>query len=212
MLTVSDQTKHRPLLLVDVDGVISLYGFDPASPPAGNWQIVDGVAHLLSAAAGGHLRRLAAAFELAWCTGWEDKADEYLPHALGLAERFPHVSFADAIPSVDGHWKLAAIDRYAGSDRPVAWIDDAHDERCRAWARERPGPTLLITTNPASGLIDEHVAALLRWAADQAVVSEKTGGSREATVDQVAPASADPNTSPDVAPKYSSSSGPSPAR
>lgn len=154
----------RPLLLIDVDGVISLFGFDPGSPPPGRWLTVDGIPHLLSAAAGAHLRRLASAYELAWCTGWEEKADEYLPHALELPERFPYVNLADAIPTVDGHWKLAAIDRFAGSARPVAWIDDAHEERCRAWAEARPGPTLLVTTEPASGITEDHVEALLAWA------------------------------------------------
>lgn len=163
---------ERPLLLVDVDGVISLFGFDPAAPPQGTWQIVDGIAHLLSATAGAHLRRLAGHFDLAWCTGWEEKADEYLPHALELEERFPYVSFTDAVPTVDGHWKLEAIDRYAGAERPVAWIDDAHDERCRAWAEQRPGPTLLITTDPARGLTEEHVEQLLGWATDQFAVTE----------------------------------------
>src|SRR5438270_5963802 len=130
-----------PLLLVDVDGVISLFGFDPAEAPSGRWQIVDGIAHFLSATAGAYLRRLSEAFELAWCTGWEEKANEYLPHALGLEQPFPHLSFAGAMPLVDGHWKLAAIDRYAGPDRPLAWVDDAHEERCRTWAQARPGPT-----------------------------------------------------------------------
>jgi hypothetical protein len=162
----------RPLLLVDVDGVIALFGFDPAAPPEGTWQMVDGIAHLLSASAGEHLRRLAGEFELAWCTGWEEKADEYLPHALKLNDRWQHVSFADAIPTVDGHWKLEAIDRFAGAERPVAWIDDAHDERCQAWAERRPGPTLLITTDPACGLIEEQVEQLLEWAESQLVVTE----------------------------------------
>ena len=167
MSKANDAYPGRPLLLVDVDGVISLFGFDPADPPQGTWQMVDGIAHLLSATAGAHLRRLCGGFELAWCTGWEEKADEYLPHALELTERWPHVSFADAIPTVEGHWKLAAIDRFAGADRPVAWIDDAHDAHCRTWAANRPGPTLLITTEPARGLTEEHVESLLAWAAEQ---------------------------------------------
>jgi len=160
----------RPLLLVDVDGVISLFGFDPAQPPPGRYDLVDGIAHLLSATAGGHLRRLQAAFDPVWCTGWEEKADEYLPLALGLETRFPHVSFADARPLVDGHWKLAAIDGYAGRHRPLAWIDDAHDERCHQWALERGAPTLLVSTHPASGLTETHVEELLAWA-DQVALS-----------------------------------------
>jgi HAD domain in Swiss Army Knife RNA repair proteins len=153
-----------PLLLVDVDGVISLFGFDLDEPPRGSWHSVDGIAHYLSGQAGAQLRRLSEKFELAWCTGWEERANEYLPRALGLEQRFPHLSFADAKPTVEGHWKLAAIDRYAGADRALAWIDDAHDERCHAWAVARPGPTLLISTNPATGLTDAQVGELLEWA------------------------------------------------
>ena len=162
---MSTELPGRPLLLVDVDGVISLFGFDLAQPPAGRWQMVDGIAHLLSAAAGEQLRRLSDAYELAWCSGWEEKANEYLPLALGLAGPLPHLSFAGAAPQVAGHWKLQTIDRYAGPDRPVAWIDDAHDHRCRRWARERAGPTLLVSTDPAVGLTNEHVGQLLKWAA-----------------------------------------------
>jgi hypothetical protein len=126
--------------------------------------MVDGIVHLLSAAAGEHLRRLSGAFELAWCTGWEEKANEHLPFALGLAGPLPHLSFAGATPQVAGHWKLETIDRYAGPDRPVAWVDDAHDHRCRRWARERPGPTLLVSTDPTTGLTDAQVSRLLAWA------------------------------------------------
>jgi hypothetical protein len=153
-----------PLLLVDVDGVISLFGFDHSAPPSGRWQMVDGIAHFVSATAGTQLRRLSDAFECVWCTGWEEKANEYLPHALGLKRHLPHLSFADATPVSDGHWKLAAIDRYAGSDRSLAWIDDAHEARCHAWAQARPGPTLLVTTEPATGLTESHVSRLLAWA------------------------------------------------
>src|ERR1700741_2328301 len=100
---------NRPLLLIDVDGVISLFGFDPARPPSGRVHTVDGIVHFLSASAGEHLRRLSAPFEPGWCTGWEEKANEYLPLALALPGPFPHLSFADAVPESAGHWKLAAI-------------------------------------------------------------------------------------------------------
>jgi hypothetical protein len=162
---------NRPLLLIDVDGVISLFGFDPAQRPAGQFLTVDGIVHFLSAGAGGHLRRLSGAFEPAWCTGWEEKADEYLPSALGLTERFPHISLDGAAPALAGHWKLDAIDRYAGAERPVAWIDDAHDERCETWARARRAPTLLVSTDPATGLTEAHVERLLAWARELAARS-----------------------------------------
>jgi hypothetical protein len=119
------------------------------------------VAHFLSANAGQHLRELAADYELAWCTGWEEKANEHLPLALGLPHRLPHLALD---PTAAGHWKLAAIDRYTRPSRPLAWIDDDHDETSQHWAATRPGPTLLLTTNPTVGLATEHVRELQTWA------------------------------------------------
>jgi hypothetical protein len=164
----------RPLLLIDVDGVISLFGFDTAAPPAGRFQLVDGIAHYLSATAGGHLLELSETFELAWCTGWEDRANDYLPLALGLPGGLPVVTFDDLARPAGAHWKLAGIERFAGPSRPLAWIDDAHDDGCRAWARARPAPTLLVETQPAVGITDKHVEQLLAWASASAEV-ELTG-------------------------------------
>jgi hypothetical protein len=156
--------RRTPLLLIDVDGVISLFGFDPARRPAGQFVLVEGIAHFLSASAGEHLRQLSSEFEPVWCTGWEEKANEYLPRLLELGERWPWLSFERDVGRANGHWKLAAIDRYAGPERPLAWIDDAHDEACAQWATARPGATTLITTEPAVGLTGEHVGELRRWA------------------------------------------------
>ena len=170
----SRHTARTPLLLIDVDGVISLFGFDHQAPPAGRYQLVDGITHFLSVAAGEHLRRLAERFEMAWCTGWEEKANDYLPQVLGLAGPLPHVVFDPAERPTRAHWKLGGIDRHVESSRPLAWIDDAHDDRCRSWAAARPGPTLLITTDPAVGLTEREVEALERWARGLA----SNGGSR----------------------------------
>jgi hypothetical protein len=152
---------HKPLLFVDIDGVISVFGFAPADPPAGTWLNVDGVPHLISATASRHLLGLARLFDLVWCSGWEDKADEHLVPALALPDRPPFLTF----PANSGtaHWKLATVDRHA-RDRPAAWIDDAFDDSCHAWAAARTAPTLLVTTDAAVGLADEHVVRLARWA------------------------------------------------
>jgi hypothetical protein len=157
--------SRRPLLLVDIDGVISLFGFNPAQPPAGRFITVDGIIHFLSHDGGAQLRGLAEQFELVWCSGWEEKADEHLPFALGLPAGLPHIAFAPAAESPDRHWKLDAIDAFAGSERPLAWIDDAHDESCVAWAAARPAPTLLVATEPATGLSAAHAEQLSAWAA-----------------------------------------------
>jgi hypothetical protein len=158
-----------PLLLIDIDGVISLFGFDAGRPPAGRFLLVDGIPHFLSGAAAALLAGLQGEFELVWCSGWEEKADEYLPVTLGLPAGLPHLTFDDDGATSgrgdDRHWKLAAIDRYAGPSRPLAWIDDDHDRSCHAWASERRGPTLLLTTDPAVGLTAGHVSRLLAWSA-----------------------------------------------
>jgi hypothetical protein len=155
----------RPLLLIDIDGVISLFGFDPHRRPAGQFVIVDGVVHFLSRQVAERLLALVDRFDLVWCSGWEEKADEYLPHALGLPAGLPHLAFVGP-PDGDGrHWKLAAIDAYAGPGRPLAWIDDQHDDTCRTWAAQRAGATLLVATEPAVGLTEAQAAQLRRWAA-----------------------------------------------
>ena len=152
-----------PLLLVDVDGVISLFGFDQTSIPPGRFVTVDGIPHLISQTAGPLLARLAGSFECVWCTGWEDRADEHLPALLELEPGWPHLRFGPP-PAPGRHWKLDAIDAHAGPDRALAWIDDGHDHRTRAWAAERPGPTLLVATDPAIGLTAAHAEELERWA------------------------------------------------
>ncbi len=154
----------QPLLLIDIDGVISLFGFDAARPPAGRLELVDGVPHFLSTTAAQLLEGLSRQFELVWCSGWEERADQSLPSVLGLPAGLHHLTFADAGDSAGRHWKLAAIDGYAGCDRSVAWIDDGFDESCHAWAAARPGPTLLLATDPAIGLTSEHARRLRDWA------------------------------------------------
>src|SRR4051794_5627212 len=146
----------RPLCLVDVDGVLSLFG-PRARPGSLVPTLVDGVPHLLSRTAAAALQTLVHDFECVWCTGWKDRADAYLPHLLDLPRGWPHIRFADAAPR-GGHWKLGGIDAFAGPDRPLAWLDDDHDAACRAWAAARPGPTLLVTTEPDLGLTDAAAA------------------------------------------------------
>jgi hypothetical protein len=162
---VTNATK-RPILFLDVDGVVSLFGFEPSGerlPGPLHW--VDGVAHFIPEDVGARLIRLSEGFELVWATGWEERANEHLPFILGLPFRdLPYLTFDGRAVFGSAHWKLDAIDAYA-ADRPAAWIDDNIDEECRAWADGRTAPTLLVRTDPATGLTEEHVKQLLGWAA-----------------------------------------------
>jgi hypothetical protein len=163
----------RPVLAVDVDGVISLFGFDePLSEAPGDVYLIDGVAHCISRPAGERLVRLSRHFDLIWATGWEERANEHLPFLLGLPFRdLPCLVFDGRAVFGSAHWKLDAIDEYAG-DRPAAWVDDNIDETCRGWAESRSAPTLIVQTLSAVGLTDEHVEELLGWAAETAAVRE----------------------------------------
>jgi hypothetical protein len=163
------QEQDKPVLLVDVDGVISLWGFDVDMRPRGEFHAVDGLPHFLSQEAGEHLHRLSSAFDLVWCTGWEEKAGEYLEPLLGLPGPLPFLSFDRHVQTgttMPGHWKLGAIDAHLG-DRPAAWIDDAFNDACHAWATARQSPTLLVETTPAEGLIQRHADLLLEWSESQ---------------------------------------------
>jgi hypothetical protein len=162
-VTKSPANSEKPALLLDVDGVISIFGFMSTQRPAGRFVTVDGIPHFLSATAGGHLLDLARVFDLVWCTGWEEKANEYLPRELGLPGELPVIELSGHA-EIGGHWKLPAIDARMGPHRPLAWIDDAHTDVTRAWARAREGPTLLVATEPAIGIDATHVAQLHGWA------------------------------------------------
>jgi hypothetical protein len=117
---------------------------------------------------GARLIRLGERFELVWATGWEEKANEYLPFILELPDsELPCLMFQGQAVFGSAHWKLGAIDEYAG-DRPAAWIDDNIDDACRLWAASREAPTLLVQTESATGMTDEHVAQLLEWAEKEA--------------------------------------------
>jgi hypothetical protein len=156
--------SHKPLLFLDVDGVISLFGFSHDEAPPGRMHMVEGMPHCLGHGCGERLTALAERFDMVWATGWEEKANAHLPFLLGLPfQELPTLTFDGRAEFGSAHWKIDAIDRYAG-DRPAAWIDDFIDDDCRRWARERDAPTLLIHTESSRGMSDKHVEKLLAWA------------------------------------------------
>jgi hypothetical protein len=166
---------ERPLLLVDIDGVISLFGAfagpagaaGAAGPVEGSFHSIEGIPHFLSATAAAHLLALSSLFELVWASGWEERANEHLPHLLGLPPQLPFLRFSRAVGGRSrhstAHWKLAAIDEFAGA-RPLAWIDDALNDACREWAAARAAPTLLVRTEPQLGLTALEAQQLTAWA------------------------------------------------
>ncbi len=148
--------------------MISLFGFDqPPEEAPGEFHLIDGVAHCISHAAGERLRRLADHYDLVWATGWEDRANDYLPNLLGLPSELPYLTFDGNARFGSAHWKIDAIDRYARK-RPLAWVDDCIDDSCRTWAARRKSPTLLVPCEPQRGLEEAHTETLISWATSDA--------------------------------------------
>ena len=100
---------------LDVDGVISLFGFEgPISGAPGRFHLINGMAHCIPDGIGGMLERLASSYEIVWATGWEDRANERLPDILGLPGQLPFLTFDGRARFGTAHWKIDALDRYAG--------------------------------------------------------------------------------------------------
>jgi hypothetical protein len=170
--------------MVDIDGVISLFG----GSQLGGWTLgggqpdgaergdemqresidgslhsIDGSLHFLSSTAAAHLLALRDAFELVWASGWEERANEHLPHLLGMPPALPFLRFERAVGRANAHWKLDAIEAYARG-RALAWVDDALSDACHEWARAREAPTLLVQTDPTRGLTASEAKRLEAWA------------------------------------------------
>jgi HAD domain in Swiss Army Knife RNA repair proteins len=166
----SSAHRPKPLLMVDIDGVVSLFGPPERAPWAarreGSFHTIDGIPHFLSPIAAAYLLDLAEDFDLVWASGWEERAEEHLPRLLGLPSGLPFLRFERPPERGHAHWKLAAIEAYA-SRRPLAWIDDAFTEACHAWAQARPEPTLLVQTAPELGLTSREAELLAAWARER---------------------------------------------
>jgi hypothetical protein len=160
--------------MVDIDGVISLFGpfATPGGPAAarsaaGAFHSIDGIPHFLSSNAAAHLLALAGQYDLVWASGWEERAEEHLPRLLGLPAKLPFLRFDRDVGAravhARAHWKIDAIEAHA-QGRALAWIDDAFDASCREWAAARAAPTLLVQTAPEHGLTAREAELLSSWA------------------------------------------------
>jgi hypothetical protein len=143
----------KPLLLLDVDGVIIPFG-GPA--PSFVYPMSSGyVRHRPELP--DWLAGLAVRFDLAWATAWEHEANEVIAPVLGLPS-LPVLVFDDDVePGFD--YKLPAITRFV-RDRPCAWLDDAIGVDAHEWARARAVPTLFLDVAADRGITTSELAAL----------------------------------------------------
>ena len=126
----------RPLLPMDVDGVLNPYPECPDGFTKYEFFPGDDEPVRLAAFHRDWLHELAKQFTLAWATGWGDDANRLLCPHFGLPEMsviaFPPVPFA---PSA----KVPAVDVFVGDDA-VAWVDDVVTPEARRWAENRKHP------------------------------------------------------------------------
>lgn len=158
---ILDSGDPRPLLLVDVDGVLNPWEAAECPPGFREYSFFPGERVLLSEGHGELLRELAASFELVWATAWEHRANRLICPVIELPE-LPVIEFP--LAGTDFFFrKLPAVIESVG-DRPCAWIDDDHHPDHHEWARERGVPTLIVDIDPAVGLTADVAADLVKWA------------------------------------------------
>lgn len=181
----------RPLVLLDVDGVLNAIPYLGLSEAWPDWQSG-------TAVAGGGTYRItwspsvvatvlswADVAEVQWLTTWGHDANVSLRHLLempglpvaGTHDEDPFAapvegrSLADVTPAAPDAltgrwWKFDVVRRLvrAEPDRRVVWIDDdlAGQEDVRAWM-SASADCLLVAPDPASGLTPEDLAEIDRW-------------------------------------------------
>lgn len=158
----------KPLLLIDVDGVLNPYplltknGHLPPKARKGEtsfayakhklwpeqWIGTRALPVLLSKEHGKHLAALSELYDLVWATTWENEANRLLAPILDLPE-LPVIEWPAGAkewiwrtPQHLGSWKTKHIAEWLDKNAPGApwvWVDDDLTKHDRAWLREHYG-------------------------------------------------------------------------
>jgi hypothetical protein len=186
--------NQKPVLLLDIDGVLNLFpdwvNDLPISRPtlkeranlSGN---IYGLNIPLDAA--DLIDQLSTEFDMRWYTMWNQHARSVFTPTAGIRQEFDHftcdhMAGRDVLRSQGMQWfeetgiwiaKTPLIPGYLG-DRPFVWIDDDTSDVDRVWLEAQPGigDHLLITVDPHEGMTQEHVHKALAWAQTLALMEE----------------------------------------
>jgi hypothetical protein len=165
----------RPILLLDVDGVLN----SPRRDLPEGWRQGSFNGYRLSwdPSITARLRELheSGRVEIQWLTTWTTDADRLLAEPMGLPRGLKTHARADAAPTgflgvfggSSGWWKLTAAKEVAGAepDRRIVWIDDdlaAQADDTGDWLAAHPH-VLVIAPDLAVGLTHEQLDAVEEW-------------------------------------------------
>lgn len=186
-------TDERPVLLLDIDGVLNLF---PRYTIEGG-AVIDRVTrqtdrhrvrldedqkstYLLNIPADAHalVTQLAEHFDVHWYTMWNSAADAVFAQVANLPT-FPYFEcdWVDGRKAYDRIWapewmrkyiwiaKTPLIPGYVGS-RPFVWIDDDTGPVDTLWLSDQPalGEFSIITVEPHIGLTQAVVDEAIEWA------------------------------------------------
>jgi hypothetical protein len=158
----------RPLVLLDVDGVLNLGKFMSSaqrgrlrrdggwySGRAGDRRDPYAERIVLNRRWGPMLRSLEEdGAELAWATAWNEAANWWISPLLGLGQ-------LPVAPARDGRKAFTVVPWTEG--RPWAWLEDRDFELERASALSRRRPHLPVLVDPQEGLGEDHVERVREW-------------------------------------------------
>ena len=179
---------HRPVWLLDVDGVLNAVTAEPDRSVWSQWRTGRATARRSSWVitwAPGVVDRIdrlhrAGVVTVCWLTTWEDAANRSLGPLLGLPtltvagraaevgdDAGPHGFLGLRAAARDRWWKLAAARRFLDPQphRALVWTDDdlVWEPDAREWAERRPSPTLLIAPATGVGLTPKHLDVIERF-------------------------------------------------
>lgn len=156
-----DLNQPRPVLLLDIDGVINVFQCRTARAT----QVAPYLPtlHMLPNLHA-NLQRLDAAFNLVWCSSWGSLVNVDAAAAWGLAPR-PWIA-PTPDEAAQQHWKALAVARtLANWPGSVVWVEDGFPPQTRKWAISRiaQGHRTWLLDVRETGLTDQVTDDLIAW-------------------------------------------------
>lgn len=153
--------KQRPLLALDVDGPIVLFGQHAPDEVRELW--IGEIPITISRNVHQILQKLNERFQIVWYSSWEKSASYELAPKIGLPTGLPWVPLSLARAKPGESRKFPALRKWLKAERPLAIVDDEIGNDMTDWAASRAEPTLLLEIDPRFGLRAVHLEQLVEF-------------------------------------------------